>query len=57
MSTGTRVGGPSTLDEFVLSPFLHVEMMNSSTYFVELCGQKCMVRVTGGKATKGPWYT
>ena len=57
LSTGARVPVPTVLDEFVLLPFLHVEQMDDSTYFVELCGQKCMVRMTKGKAVKGQWYT
>ena len=53
-----RVQRPSIIDEVVISPWLHVEQMDSRTWFVELCNRKVMVRIDkNGKAKLGAWYT
>ena len=53
-----RLQRPSIIDEVVISPWLHVEQMDSRTWFVELCGRKVMVRIgKDGKAKLGAWYT
>ena len=53
-----RVRRPSIIDEVVISPWLHVEQMDTRTWFVELCGRKVMVTVgRDGKAKLGEWYT
>ena len=55
---GQRLQRQSIIDEVVISPWLHVEQMNSRTWFVDLCGRKVMVTVgRDGKAELGEWYT
>jgi hypothetical protein len=54
---GPRFPIRTIIDEVVISPWLHVEQMDTRTWFVELCGKKFMVTIgKNGVPIMGEWY-